>query len=98
METDCQRVGRFLEAELKTAIERRDVAIANLAALTQEIPSGIPDPAGSQRIVDASAEYTSAHKGLTRALQHLSDFQLSGIVPEDLKKDYSTSGAGHKKG
>ena len=85
MESDCERVRIILEQEFLEAIKRRDLASFRFSDATRDIPSGLPNPDGKQRIYNASKEYSAAQMELTRALRRLTDFRERRIVPEDLK-------------
>ena len=50
------------------------------------VPSGLPQPDGTQRIHNASREVSLARVELIKAHNRLSDYIGCGIVPEDLEK------------
>ena len=85
METDYQRVRRILEEQFYEAVRRRDLTSAVFNEVSRDIPSGLPHPDGTQRIGNASRDFSHALKEVNRAVQRISDFQIRGIVPEDLK-------------
>ena len=85
LESDYERVRTILEREFLEAVHRRDIASSRFADVQKDIPSGLPHSDGTQRIYNASREYSTALKGLSRALQRLTDFREFRIVPEDLK-------------
>jgi len=84
-ETDYERIRVILEHQFLEAIKRRDLASFRFQDVSNHIPSGLPHPDGSQRIYNASKEYSASLQELSRALKRLTDFREFGIVPEDLK-------------
>ena len=87
MEADYQRIRGTLEKQFQEALKRRNAASAYFEEVSRAIPSGLPNPDGTQRIINASAEYSVALKAVTRAVQRIADFQVHGIVPEELSED-----------
>ena len=85
METNYQRIRRLLEDQFQTAVKQRDAASAYFDQVRLQSPSGLPHPDGAQRIAKASAEYSTALRAVTRAVQRIADFQIHQIVPEDLR-------------
>jgi len=85
METDYQRVRRILEEQFHEAVRQRDLTSAIFDEVSRDIPSGLPHPDGSQRIANASRDFTHALKEVNRAVQRIADFQIRGIVPEELR-------------
>jgi hypothetical protein len=74
-----------LRDQLAAAREQAKRTSDAFDAIVREVPSGIPYPDSVQRIRDASREYNSARVSLTIALKRLNDFQVRGIIPDDLK-------------
>lgn len=87
MESEYQRIRRILEEQFVAALERRDIAAARFKDVRDDIPSRLPHPDGAQRIANASAEYSEALRAVTRAVQRIADFQIRGVVPEDLMRE-----------
>jgi hypothetical protein len=81
-----QKVHSILHHELQAAAERAKAATASFDAASREIPSGLPEPDGTQRIHNASREVSLARVDLMRAHNRLNDYVGRGIVPEDLKR------------
>ncbi|MEO8050077.1 MAG: hypothetical protein ABI833_06635 [Acidobacteriota bacterium] len=52
----------------------------------KDIPSGLPDPDGTQRIHNASHRMKIAREAMTNAQATLYDYLVRGIEPEDLKR------------
>ena len=72
--------------EMQAAVARAEAAMEEFAALTSNIPSGLPHPDGVQRIQNISRELTEARNEMMKAHHRLNDFIERGIVPEDLKQ------------
>ena len=87
VETDYQRVRRMLEEQFQAAVKRRDLASSVFAEVSRDIPSRLPRPDGTQRIANASRDYKAALNEVSYAVQRIADFQIRGIVPDDLKMD-----------
>jgi hypothetical protein len=64
-----------------------DAHIANVefGSTLDEFPTGLPRPAGSDRVNKASRKLSDAREEQMTAHNRLSDFLARGIVPEDLK-------------
>jgi len=84
-ESDHERVRIILEQEFLESVKRRDLASFRFQDANKDIPSGLPHPDGTQRIYNASEEYSASLHDLSRALKRLTDFREFRIVPEDLK-------------
>jgi hypothetical protein len=80
------RVLNILQQDLQAATERCKAATVSFDAVTSDIPSGIPNSDGTQRIRNASREATVARMGMLRAHHRLNDFLNAGVVPDDLKR------------
>ena len=89
METEYQRIRGILEEQFSAALERRDSAAAQFRQVSNDIPSGLPHPDGSLGIANASAAYSAALRDVSRAVQRIADFQIRGIVPQDLQPEDS---------
>src|SRR5882672_3411672 len=75
-----------LTGQLLEDTVRAEIAREAFAAITGEIPSGLPPPDGVQRIHNASNNLTAARDQMMRTHTRLNDFIEHGIVPEDLKR------------
>ena len=84
--TSEHRIFSILQQDLSAATERFKAATAAFDAVTREIPSGVPQPDGTQRIHNASRKATIARMEMLRAHHRLNDFLNAGVVPEDLKR------------
>jgi hypothetical protein len=79
-------IRNILHREFQGAEGRAKAAIAAFAAVTTEIPSGLPHPDGTQRIHNASREVSLSRIGMMKAHNRLKDYLARRIVPEDLKR------------
>jgi len=68
------------------ATARSNAATREFELVLDQIPSGLPQPDGAQRIKNASNALTIALKEMTSAHNRLNDYLTRGIVPEDLKR------------
>ena len=82
---------RILSARVHEARGRHDAASSVVRDITNDIPSGIPHPDGTFRIRQAFDEQRRARASLAKALEHLNDFLLYGIVPEEQRQDADRS-------
>ena len=74
----------ILRTQLSLAERRRDVAADHFREITGDVPSGIPDPDGVERIQRASQDYRSALVEAATAFARLNDFLIHGTIPPDL--------------
>jgi len=74
-----------LEAELTGAEKAWAEARGALKRITAEVPSGLPDNDGLQRIRNAGVRQKAAGAMYLRALERYTDFVLRGTIPDDLK-------------
>ena len=85
METSPERIHRILENQFSAALQRRNRASAAFEEVHREISSGLPHPDGVQRIIDTSKELAVAMAELRRCVSRIADFEVRGIVPDDLE-------------
>jgi len=85
IETRHDRIHRILKEEFHAAVKRRDAASAYFHEVRRSVPSGLPHPDGTQRITNASRGYSAALDGLTRAVLRVTHFEVTGVIPDDLK-------------
>ena len=52
----------------------------------RNIPSGLPAPDGTQRIHNASRDYSNAREKHMNAVSRLNSSIRDGVAPDDLKK------------
>jgi hypothetical protein len=79
-----EKVHDLLQAELKNATERAASASAAFLDITNQVPSGLPHPDGTQRIRNLSHELAHARTELMRAHSRMDTFLVNGIAPDDL--------------
>src|SRR5687767_4626408 len=78
-------VRQILWDQLTVAKERKDAAAKVFDETMGDVPSGLPHPDGTQRIVSASSEFRHALAEYSAACKKLSAFAVHGIIPEDLR-------------
>jgi hypothetical protein len=87
-------IRNILNRQLQGAEERFKAALGAINNVTNDIPSGLPHPDGSQRIHNIYLEASTARTAMAKAHNRLIDYLAKGIVPEDLKRvagDYRSS-------
>jgi hypothetical protein len=84
MELDRERISRILQEQFVKARERRKVA-SDAFQEVSALPTGLPHPDGTQRVLNAFREYSLALGAVTLAAKRRTNFLAHGIVPEDLK-------------
>jgi len=82
----AQDTHTVLYEEVLAATARVNAASEEFSSTMGSIPSGLPQPDGTQRIRNASNALTTARKEMMRAYSRFNDFLNRGIVPEDLKR------------
>ena len=83
---DLQEARQLLEEAFNEAQQRRIEASKRYTEVMNDIPSGIPQPDGTDRIRAASREYKASREAATEAMKRLSDLMIRGIVPNDLDR------------
>ena len=81
-----QEVRNTLLHDTLEATARHNEAREEFEAIMGQIPSGLPETDGAQRIKNASSSLSIARRGMMEAHDRLDKFLESGIVPEDLKR------------
>lgn len=79
--SDYQRIQRLLDEEFHAAIARRDAASIRF----DEMRKNLPHMVGTRTIAKVSGEYSAALNALSRAALRITNFEVSGVVPDDLK-------------
>lgn len=77
-------IEEILRAELDFAKSRHESTRAEFARVCNDIPSGLPHPDGTQRILNASRAQASAQAAYAAALKRFNDFILTGKIPDHL--------------
>jgi len=83
---DPLEIRHMLEDEFEVAQQRRIAASKRYLEVVSDIPSGIPQPDGTDRIRQVSAEYNASREAATEAMKRLSDFLIRGIIPAELQR------------
>jgi hypothetical protein len=74
-----------LRVAVAEATKESNEATTAFATILRDTPSGLPHPDGVQRIATASAANSRARNNLRVAMNRLHQFQMHGVVPEDLR-------------
>jgi hypothetical protein len=83
---DPQEIRQLLEDAFDAAQQRRIEASKRFAEIMDDIPSGIPNPDGTDRIHQAAREYKDSREAASAAMKRLSDFMIRGIIPDGLER------------
>ena len=81
-----EQIITILQQELKAATARAVEALGVFLAMMAAMPSGLPQPEDSLRLQSALRKQAVAREEVMRANSRLSDFLISGIVPEDIQR------------
>jgi len=76
------RVHKLLDEEFHAAIARRDEASIRFDEMRKNLHS---HTIGTQVIAEVFREYSAALSALSRAALRVTNFEVSGVIPEDLK-------------
>jgi hypothetical protein len=74
-----------LHREILASTARANAASRVLSAIMGDIPSGLPQPDGTQRIQNAAHALAAARNAVMQAHSRLDEFLASGVVPGDWK-------------
>ena len=86
----AREIRATLHREVLASTARASAASEKLTAIMADIPSGLPQPDGSQRIQNAAHALAAARNQLVRAHSRLDEFLAHGVVPSD----FETGGPG----
>jgi len=86
METEPERVGKILRDAFDDALLERDNASTAFDEILRDTPSGLHHPDSPWRIKSASKALSVAREKMIAAMVRLSDYEILGIIPEDLKR------------
>lgn len=75
-----------LQQDVAAAAERARAANAAFRVVMQDIPSNLPHPDGTQRVLNVCRLLSVARREMTDADSRLNDFLIHGTVPEHLKR------------
>lgn len=85
MAVERKRIHDVLRDEFEAAKRRMNIASMKFNKVVRDIPSGLPQPDGTQRIHNAGREVADAREKLAAAIARLNDFVSHEAVPEDLR-------------
>ena len=77
-------IEELLKTELAAAKSRHEAARINFARICSESPSGLLQPDGTDRVINAGRERSAAQADFMAALKRFNDFILHGKVPDHL--------------
>lgn len=75
-----------LQQDVAAAEERANAANAAFREVMQDIPSNLPHPDGTQRVLNVCRLLSAARREMTDADSRLNDFLVHGTVPAHLKR------------
>jgi hypothetical protein len=75
-----------LQQDVVAAAERANAANAAFREVMKDIPSNLPHPDGTQRVLNVCRLLSAARREMTDADSRLNDFLVHGTVPEHLKR------------
>jgi hypothetical protein len=75
-----------LQQDVAAAEERANAANAAFREVMQDIPSDLPHPDGTQRVLNVCRLLSAARREMTDADLRFSDFLVHGTVPAHLKR------------
>jgi len=76
----AREIRAALHREVLASTVRANAASEKLSAIMGDIPSGLPQPDGSQRIQNAARALAAARNQLMRAHSRLDEFLARGVV------------------
>jgi hypothetical protein len=83
--TAAREIRAALHREVLASTALANAASAKLGAIMRDIPSGLPQPDGSQRIQNAAHALAAARNQVMRAHSRLNEFLAHGVVPSDFE-------------
>ena len=75
-----------LQQDVAAAEERADAANAAFRDVMKDVPSNLPHPDGTQRVLNVCRLLAAARREVTDADSRLNDFLVHGTVPAHLKR------------
>lgn len=86
MESEPEHIRKILRDALDAALLERNTASEAFDEILRDIPSRLPQAEGASRIKSASSALSVAREKMIAAMVRLRDYEILGIVPEDLKR------------
>ena len=74
-----------LQEDVTAAEERAKAANAAFQEVMKSLPSSLPHPDGTQRVLNVCRLLSAARREMTDADARLNDFLVHGTIPEHLK-------------
>ncbi len=82
-----ERIYRLLRYHYDAAAKHHRFMSREFVKIIQDVPSGLPYTDGQLRVTNSSKALHAAHDELLEAMLRLKDYEISGIVPPDLKDE-----------
>jgi hypothetical protein len=82
-----QEILKALRDDIQAAKQRAKTADDEFNATVRDFPSGLPHSDGIHRLQSAGLNLRHAQEQFLNACMRLNDFLISGVVPENLRKD-----------
>ena len=77
-------VEELLRDDLERARLQYEIAKAEFMHVCSDVPSGLPQPDGTQRIKNAARDQRASREAFQVAVNRFNDFILRGKIPDDL--------------
>jgi hypothetical protein len=81
----ARQIRASLHREILESTARARAASEALSAIMGDIPSGLPQPDGSQRIQNAAHALAAARNEVMKAHSRLEEYLARGVVPGDFE-------------
>jgi hypothetical protein len=75
----------YLYAEVKRRKSLYEIAKTEFRRICTDVPSGLPQPDGTQRIHNAARDHRASREAFQTALNRFNDFILRRKIPDDLE-------------
>ena len=85
LKTD-REIRASLQREILASTARAHAASEALSAIMGDIPSGLPQPDGSQRVQNAAHALAAARIEVMKAHSRLDEYLARGVVPSDFER------------
>jgi hypothetical protein len=80
-----EEIEDHLHGEVKRTRSQYELALAEFTLVITDIPSGLPQPDGTQGIHNTARNLRASREAFQMALNRFNDFILRGKIPDDLK-------------
>jgi hypothetical protein len=80
-----EEIEDHLHGEVKRTQSEYQLVRAEFTLVIADIPSGLPQPDGTQRIHNTARDLRASREAFQTALDRFNNFILRGKIPDDLK-------------